>query len=115
MPSAPVNCYQDSPTEMDDLIEKALILQGLNLALLNRQREPDAPLSAFEFRVFSQFGEDGILQHLIHEAGIVDSEKSFVEFGVQDYRESNTRFLLQGLHWQGLIIDGSTEWIESVR
>jgi hypothetical protein len=100
---------------MNDLIEKSLIMQGKSLALLNQQRDDQDPLSAYEFQVFSQFGEDGILQHLIQETGIDDNEKTFVEFGVQDYQESNTRFLLQGHHWQGLIIDGSDAWMESVK
>ena len=103
---------------MDDKSDRQLVLQGQALALLNRQRKETGalqPLDAYEFRVFSQFGEDGILQHLIQEAGIQAHERIFVEFGVQDYQESNTRFLLQGYNWGGLIIDGSEEWMASVR
>lgn len=100
---------------MNDLIEKSLILQGKSLALLNQQNAAAAPLSAYEFKVFSQFGEDGILQYLIWKTGIGSDEKIFVEFGVQDYQESNTRFLLQAEHWSGLIMDGSSEWIETVK
>jgi len=50
-----------------------------------------------EFKVFSQFGDDGIIQYLIRNAE-VDVEK-FVEFGVEDYSESNTRFLLMNNNW----------------
>jgi hypothetical protein len=103
---------------MDDKSDRQLVLQGQALALLNRQRKEAGALQsldAYEFRVFSQFGEDGILQHLIEEAGIQAHERIFVEFGVQDYQESNTRFLLQGCNWGGLIIDGSKEWMASVR
>ena len=103
---------------MDDKSDKQLVLQGQALALLNRQRKESGALQsldAYEFRVFSQFGEDGILQHLIEEADIQAHERIFVEFGVQDYQESNTRFLLQGCKWGGLIIDGSKEWMASVR
>ncbi len=57
-----------------------------------------------EFRAFSQWGEDGIIQFLV---GRVPIERDiFVEFGVGDYRESNTRFLLENDNWRGLIIDG---------
>ena len=103
---------------MDDKSDRQLVLQGQALALLNRQRKEAGALQsldAYEFRVFSQFGEDGILQHLIEEADIQAHERIFVEFGVQDYQESNTRFLLQGCNWGGLIIDGSKEWMNSVR
>jgi len=103
---------------MDDKSDRQLVLQGQTLALLNQQGKGTGKLqslNAYEFRVFSQFGEDGILQHLIQEADIQAHERSFVEFGVQDYQESNTRFLLQGCNWGGLIIDGSKEWMAFVR
>jgi hypothetical protein len=66
-----------------------------------------------EFRVFSQWGEDGILQFLVRELGL--SRSMFVEFGVENYLESNTRFLLVHDNWSGLIIDGSEENITFVR
>ena len=66
-----------------------------------------------EFRVFSQWGEDGILQYLISKVPIGDT--TFVEFGVADYRESNTRFLLCNNNWRGLIIDGGTEHLKTLR
>lgn len=64
-------------------------------------------LSEAEFKVFSQNGEDGIIQYLINNIEI--ENETFVEFGVGDYRESNTRFLLNNDNWSGLIIDGSEE------
>jgi hypothetical protein len=57
-----------------------------------------------EFRVFSQFGEDGIIQWLVQRVEI--PSRTFVEFGVEDYRESNTRFLVEHDDWSGLAIDG---------
>lgn len=97
--------------QMDDL----MILQGRALALKNADRSPLARLQDAEFKVFSQFGEDGILQYLIREAGITRKETTFVEFGVQNYSESNTRFLLTNDHWRGIIIDGSKQHMDSVR
>ncbi|MBS0173536.1 MAG: hypothetical protein JSR64_05825 [Nitrospira sp.] len=96
-------------------IESMMILQGRSLSLQNVDRAPLACLQDAEFKVFSQYGEDGILQYLVRETGIERKEQVFVEFGVQDYWESNTRFLLQGDHWRGLIIDGSKEYMDSVR
>lgn len=63
-------------------------------------------LGNHEFRVFSEYGEDGIIQYLIRNIDLADHERSFIEFGVQDYSESNTRFLLRHNNWRGLIIDG---------
>ena len=63
-----------------------------------------------EFQVFSQFGEDGIIQYLIHHIPI--SNKTFVELGVGNYEESNTRFLLMNNNWKGLIVNQGTEHLE---
>jgi hypothetical protein len=56
-----------------------------------------------EFKVFSQFGDDGIIQYLIHNIDI--PVQKFVEFGVGNYRESNTRFLLIHDNWEGIVFD----------
>jgi hypothetical protein len=66
-----------------------------------------------EFKVYSQFGDDGIIQYLINNVD-VDS-RTFVEFGVEDYSEANTRFLLINDNWRGLVIDGSEENIRRIR
>jgi hypothetical protein len=66
-----------------------------------------------EFRVFSQWGEDGIIQYLLR---CVDVDKDiFVEFGASDYLESNTRFLLVNNNWTGLVLDASKECIDKLR
>ena len=66
-----------------------------------------------EFRAFSQWGEDGIIQFLIKNVPI--NRKIFIEFGVQDYTESNTRFLLINNNWSGLVIDGGLEEIAYIK
>jgi hypothetical protein len=69
-------------------------------------------LNDYEFRVFSQWGEDGIIQHLVRNLDI--PRKHFVEFGVEDYRESNTRFLLVNNNWSGLVMDASAANIQRI-
>ena len=66
-----------------------------------------------EFKVSSQFGEDGIIQYLVNILPI--KNKTFVEFGVEDYSEANTRFLLFNNNWSGLIIDGSDSNIHKIK
>jgi hypothetical protein len=66
-----------------------------------------------EFQVYSQWGEDGIIQHLASVVPI--DRKVFIEFGVQDYAEANTRFLLQHDNWAGLVLDGSPENVAAIR
>jgi hypothetical protein len=67
-----------------------------------------------EFKVSSQWGEDGIIDWLIERANIPPSSQSFVEFGVESYREANTRFLLQNRNWRGLIMDASPAMVSSI-
>jgi hypothetical protein len=74
-------------------------IESRQVAALPPDRLPDS-----EFTVFSQFGEDGIIQFLLSHVAIAN--EVFVEFGVENYRESNTRFLLVHDNWRGLIIDG---------
>ena len=62
-------------------------------------------LNAHEFRVFSQNGEDGVIQFLLSRVTV--DNKLFVEFGVGDYSEANTRFLSLHDHWSGLVIEGN--------
>lgn len=73
---------------------------------------PGQSLAQSEFRVFSQWGEDGIIQGLLRHVSV--ERPVFVEFGTQDYTESNTRFLLVSGGWSGLIIDGSRENVDRV-
>lgn len=70
-------------------------------------------LSDHEFKVHSQWGEDGIIQYLLRRVPV--ARPVFIEFGVQDYSEANTRFLLTNNNWSGLIFDGSAEAIASVQ
>lgn len=94
-------------------LEKLLILQGQIRAEQILQRGFLDTLADAEFSVFSQWGEDGIISWLIDT--VQPKSTTFVEFGVEDYRESNTRYLLSSRSWSGLVIDGSTANISSIR
>ncbi len=95
-----------------DEIEQSRILLGRQYALI-LQASKISNLSEAEFKVFSQWGEDGIIQYLISRIPIPN--KMFIEFGVEDYRESNTRFLLVNNNWSGLVMDGSAQNVEQIR
>ena len=68
-----------------------------------------------EFKIFSQFGDDGIIQFLIDKLEIDYEYQNFIEFGVEDYSEANTKFLLFNNNWSGLILDSSNENIENIK
>jgi len=94
--------------------EKLIRLQNAVGRIELRQLAEDGKeIADYEFQVYSQWGEDGTIQRLIRNVQM--ENKIFVEFGVQDYMESNTRFLLVNNNWSGLIIDGSEENIEYVK
>jgi hypothetical protein len=88
------------------------LAQGKLLTELNRGK-PASPLRDCEFRVFSQWGEDGIIQKLITSVPI--KHDTFIEFGVEDFAESNCRFLMMNNNWRGFVIDGSQRWIAALR
>lgn len=66
-----------------------------------------------EFKVFSQWGDDGIIQWLVNNIEIPN--KCFIEFGVENYIESNTRFLLMNNNWSGLIMDADPKKIDQIK
>jgi hypothetical protein len=77
--------------------------------------ESVSSLDRVEFKVSSQWGEDGIIDWLVERAQVPPQLQSFVEFGVESYAEANTRFLLQNRNWRGLVMDGSREQIDRLR
>ena len=93
-------------------IEKIKFQNGL-IMLENFQGKQLSKIIDYEFQVFSQWGEDGIISYLVNN---VDIENNFfIEFGVENYLESNTRFLLKKFNWSGLIIDSSQKNIDYIK
>lgn len=93
--------------------DKEIILMSQALVNAKRQLSSIDDLADVEFSAFSQWGEDGIIDWLISKIPAIP--KTFVEFGVSDYREANTRFLLQLRNWRGLVIDSSSANIQNIR
>ena len=56
-----------------------------------------------EIKIFSQNGEDGIIDFIVEKLNL--KKPSFVEIGVGDYSEANTRLLYEMYYGNGLIID----------
>lgn len=93
-------------------LEEIKLQQGAQLAL-GSQGHQSTNIQDHEFRVFSQWGEDGIIQYLIRQIPI--AHRTFIEFGVEDFSESNCRFLMMNNNWRGMVIDGSDRNIERIR
>ena len=84
-------------------------LQAKTLIAQRRARGILQSIHDAEFTVYSQFGDDGIIQYLVDNIAIPETSKCFVEFGVENYTQSNTRFLLFNNNWTGLVMDGSPQ------
>src|SRR6202167_5935051 len=76
------------------LMGESLQTSGRMASWQVRSRTTITNLQEVEFRVSSQWGQDGIIDWLIERARIPPTAQTFIEFGVEDYRQSNTRFLL---------------------
>ena len=102
--------------ELDSIRDEIDSLKILAAQPLIRELRNDfSPVSLrdVEFKVFSQFGDDGIIQYLIHR--LAPLPDSFVEFGVENYRESNTRFLLLNNNWRGAVLDGNQGCVDQIK
>ena len=93
-------------------IEKIKLQNGLIL-FENSQLKQSSKIIDYEFQVFSQWGEDGIISYLVNNLDIKNN--FFIEFGVENYLESNTRFLLKKFNWSGLVIDSSQKNIDYIK
>jgi len=71
-----------------------------------RRMEDPLHLDRYGYKVYSQNDEDGMIQEIFNRIGTTN--KTFVEFGVQDGLESNCHYLLFN-GWKGLWIDGDKE------
>jgi hypothetical protein len=69
-------------------------------------------LNRFEFQVFSQAGDDGILLEIFSRIG--SGNKSFVEMGVGNGLENNTTFFLMQ-EWSGLWVDGNPTFVADIK
>ena len=76
--------------QIERRLEEIKINQGRIFTAPQKTSGP-VPLWKHEFNVFSQWGEDGIIQCLVSHLDI--RHCNFIEFGVEDFNKSNCRFL----------------------
>ena len=68
-------------------------------------------LNKFEYKIFSQSGEDGIIAEIFNRIGTTN--KYFIEFGVEDGLECNSTNLLYK-QWNGLWIEGNSQACDDI-
>ena len=93
---------------------KDLELLAIGRLLSNQQHSiKSKSINDYEFKIFSQFGDDGIIQYLIKNISV--ENEIFIEFGVEDFLESNSRFLMMNNNWAGFVMDGSEDMMNSLK
>ena len=91
--------------------------QGLTdgfLAMLVQRSSSNSPTNLWdmEFKVYSQWGEDGILSFLCDELEI--SKPRMIEFGAGDFTECNSRFLAKYRNASVVLVDVRKDLLDSV-
>lgn len=94
-------------------INNKLLINLSKIHFENKNRQESKNFSEYEYRVFSQFGEDGLINLILNNTNI--KNKYFVEFGVEDYEESNSKLLLECFNWSGVIFDSNLNYISSIK
>ena len=94
-------------------LDRLLLLSGRQACRQIQNIKSIEQFEDVEFRVFSQWGEDGIIEWILQNLPI--RQKTFVEFGVESFQEANTRFLVENRNWKGLVIDGSETNMRALR
>ncbi|MBC7982242.1 MAG: hypothetical protein H7Y02_00150 [Candidatus Obscuribacterales bacterium] len=97
----------------DEATERLLMLGGKSACRTQLRNARIKTLAEVEFRVFSQWGEDGIVEWLVEHIPVPNTR--FVEFGVESFREANCRFLMMNRNWRGLVMDGNVENMQALR
>ncbi len=92
--------------------EQQLLIFGQLLSESIKLKKHISSLHEVEFKVFSQWGDDGIIQWVVQNLEMPN--QTFIEFGVGNYRESNTRFLMMNNNWAGLVMDGSEKNVAQI-
>lgn len=78
---------------------------------IERMQDPTA-LESYGYKVYSQNDEDGIIHEIFKRIGTTN--KTFIEFGVQDGLESNCHLLLL-CGWKGFWLEGSEDFCRQIR
>ena len=76
----------------------------------------NSSLNKFEKKIYSQFGEDGIVQEIIKRIGEKNLDKWCVEFGAKDgISDSNTYNLIKNLDYNAVLIEGDKKFFNELK
>lgn len=110
----PVRAARRAYQAVSPAVEDLWLRQGIAGILAQKAARPAfRHLWDAEVKVFSQWGEDGILDLLLDRLDI--ARPSCVELGAGNFHECNTRFLAEYRAAQVLAVDGRSDLDASVR
>ena len=89
-----------------------LLVDGILEECFNGKNKNDEFINSYSFKVFSQYGEDGIIKEIFRRIGT--SNKYFVEFGVGNGFENNTLHLLSR-GWHGTWLESNCEYVNHIQ
>jgi hypothetical protein len=94
-------------------IHASVVEQGFTNAVHTLPKYSDRrKVNHYEFQVFSQNGEDGIIREIFRRIG--EQSRNFFEIGVGNGLENNTTFLLrQG--WKGCWLEADRDLVAEIR
>ena len=99
-----LNLFRENTNQKKDYEIKSLI--GKNILINNRKNYLNfKSINDAEEKIFSQNGEDGIIDYILEVLNVKNPK--FIEIGVEDYIEANTRLLYHIRNSHGLIVDQS--------
>jgi hypothetical protein len=100
----------DISSELKNAIYQDKVYSALQI-LGAREKQSDmsiiTDLRTSELRIFSQNGEDGVINAIVRS--IPDIPKYFVEFGVGDGWSCNCRLLAEVFGWSGLFLEANSK------
>lgn len=96
----------------NNLNSNIFIEDFFNKYVINNPKYADKKLNRFEYNIYSQSGEDGIIEEIFKRIGV--SNKFFVEFGVSNGLENNTASLLLS-GWRGRWLEGSSKFVSNIK
>jgi hypothetical protein len=92
-------------------IRQLLVHQETAQLMARSKHQDPKSLVPFSAKMYSQNGEDGIIQEIFQRIGTTN--KIFVEFGIGNGLENNTLALLFS-DWKGLWIEGSSKSVKNI-
>jgi hypothetical protein len=94
-------------------LDQSLMDVRANLGRIGLERVKNASFEQSGVKVFSQWDEDGLIEYIVSHCDIPN--RNFIEIGIGDYTEANTRFLLTERGWSGVVVDSTTQDIDKLQ